>query len=531
LPPRPHPRGQQLIAAAITPLPPPQRSPPTPAADVPTTPVRVGFIVLTFSFGGSETETIELVQGCDPTRVQFTAIAVGRPQPLPEREPPRDGSFPPILMPASVDNRGSDPRITVVESFAAAIATVVASSDIVLSWGVANLGELLPAGRLPKIVILSKDSGAWAESFLHPNSLLTSSLVANSTTAVAAFPDAVQPRVTVIHDGINPRRVAVRVTRDEQRRGWGIDVAAKVVGYLGRIEYDKGVDRIVDAVACLPPDWKVVFVGANPNSRYAVSLRAYCEQTITDRYRLLEWTHDVGSVLGGFDVFCQPSDHEGFSNSLGEAWLAGVPTVYTAGTGAIPDVGELGIPVAPGAAGPEIAVAIERAWCSNGLAQRAQEVMRRRFLISENVQQWTNYLTGLHREELRARVLFLFPADLVGSIVRWLAAVQALPVPLEVCCIVAEGVPRSRLIRGPAEYVDGLVPLFVVPNGRLVSRLVTFTRPDFIVTFQHHAHERLLPLNGDVPVLLVPRDPVRDGMNWTRWICQLALARGGDVHK
>lgn len=325
------------------------RLPPMPAGHILQpfrTPVRVGFVLNTFSFGGSETETIELVNGADPRILRFTGIAMSTPLPLPDDEPCKDGSFPPIYTVENSRISADDPRVKIVRSFHEAVKIVAHQSDVIITWGLHNLQEYLPVGPLPRIVVHSKDSGDWARSFLHPASLVTRYYVGNSSLAAAAFPGYVHGDVRVIHDGINPRRLAPRLSRVEQRRQWGfVDDDIIIVGYLGRIERDKGVSKTVDAVSRLGSKWKAVFVGANPNSQYASELWQRCEEAIPGRYRLLPWCCDVGSALAAFDVFCHPSEHEGFSNSIGEAWLAGVPTVYTKDTGTVPDLGELGIGV------------------------------------------------------------------------------------------------------------------------------------------------------------------------------------------
>ena len=130
------------------------------------------------------------------------------------------------------------------------------------------------------------------------------------------------------------------------------------------------MEKTIRGVALLPAEWKVVFIGLNPNSGYASELAADCEQYVPGRYRLLPWCNDVGSALAAMDVFAHPSDHEGFSNSIGEAWLSGTPTVYTADTGAIPDLGELGVPVPHDVEAEEMSEAILRAFQCGAIAVR-----------------------------------------------------------------------------------------------------------------------------------------------------------------
>ena len=169
--------------------------------------------------------------------------------------------------------------------------------------------------------------------------------------------------------------------------------------------------KTVEGVARLPDCWKAVFIGVNPNSRYADELARHCEEAIPGRYRLLGWCHDVGSALAAFDVFAHPSEHEGFSNSIGEAWLAGIPTVYTVGTGAVPDLGDLGVPVSPDADGEEMAAAILRADRDRDLARRARAVIEAGYPVEHNVRGWTEYLLHVHESPRLPRVLLLASDD------------------------------------------------------------------------------------------------------------------------
>jgi glycosyltransferase involved in cell wall biosynthesis len=484
-------------------------------------PVKIGFVLITFSFGGSETETIELVEGADPELIRFTGIAVAHPLPLPDGEPAKDGRFPPILMPPNPYVDGSDPRVRLVRDFQEAVEWLARRSDIIISWGLANLATYLPAGKRPKIVILSKDSGDWARNFLRPNSLATPYCVANSTVAAAAYPPAVHNRVKVIHDGINPRRVAPKISRAEQRRRWDLVPEDKVVGYLGRIEHNKGVSKTVEGLARLPAEWKAVFVGVNPNSSYTEELARHCEERIPGRYRLIGWCHDIGSALAALDVFCQPSEHEGFSNSLGEAWLAGVPTIYTEGTGAVPDLGNLGIPVSPDANGSEMADAIVRALGNREGVERAHAVMYSAYLTQHYVARWTDYLLGVHHQRDKCRVLLLIPGEMTHQLERWFETFQYYSDSLDICCITISG--GRRPFDEVALYERYGCPTFYVSASEALGELITYTRPDAILTFPSCSSEQLLPAKSLPPVLVTAPGAISERSSWATWLQYLYL--------
>jgi glycosyltransferase involved in cell wall biosynthesis len=486
-------------------------------------PIRIGFVVGTFSFGGSETETIELVYGADSRLIEFSGIAACTPQPLPEGEPPKDGSFPPIYAPASSHFDRTDPRVKVVNHFREAVEAITRTSDIVITWGVPNLYEYLPAGRLPKLVILSKDSGTWASHFLYYNSMLTHYYAGNSTIAASAFPEPLRSLVEVIHNGVNPVRVRPRLSRSRQRKLWGFTERDKIVGYLGRIERDKGIRKTVEAIAELPREWKGVFIGVNPNSRYAGELAKECERVIPSRYRLLPWTHDVGSALVAFDVFCHPSEHEGFSNSISEAWLAGVPTVYTRDTGVLPDLGELGVGVSPYANGTEIAEAILDACGNEDLVARARHVISSNYLTPHNISRWTEYLIDLGRLPPKRRALLILPTDMKIRPEGWVDAFDALEIDLEVCGIAKEdrnsnSVAWTELGFHPRYHC----PYCIVTSPSEVNTLIAYTHPDLVLTFSTPTIGHLLSGGAMDRTIMLPNISDESALSSDLWRGRLA---------
>jgi glycosyltransferase involved in cell wall biosynthesis len=469
--------------------------------------------VNTFTYGGSETETIELVSGADPDKLRFSSIAVRLPLPLPDGEPARDGSFPLIYAPCSPWFDASDPRVHPVPDFRAAVRLVLEQSDVVITWGLADLHHWLPADVTRDIVVMSKDSGDWAKVFLHANALLTRHYVANSSSAASSFPDWARPSVRVIHNGINPRRVEPRLSAAEQRRLWGLLQSDKVAGYLGRIEEDKGVLRTVEGVARLPAEWKAVFIGVNPNCRYVHQLKWHCETLIPGRYRILGWCHDVGSALAAMDIFTHPSEHEGFSNSIAEAWLAGVPTVYTRSTGAVTDLGDLGIPVSSEADGQEIAEAIRKADGNLELIRKARQIIQSGYLIEHNVRRWEEYLFELQRAPRKLRVLLVLNERTVKTrlprLLRWL---QEIP-ELDPCGVVLSGDPCCLAAQAWTEAVrEYRCPLFpeVTTPAALVD-VVCRTRPQLVLVWDGPDLDWACRGVFRLPVVRIPSMTVNQG--------------------
>jgi hypothetical protein len=93
---------------------------------------------------------------------------------------------------------------------------------------------------------------------------------------------------------------------------------------------DKNLATVIKAVSLMEPEWQLVLVGepsTHLDERHTVE--DLCEKYLPDRHRVFPWAHHVGDILAATDVFVLVSDYEGFSNALAEAWLAGVPSVFS----------------------------------------------------------------------------------------------------------------------------------------------------------------------------------------------------------
>ncbi len=99
---------------------------------------------------------------------------------------------------------------------------------------------------------------------------------------------------------------------------------------MGRLDYQKGFDLLIDAFAQAAKDqsnWSLVILGEGPE-------RQRLEEQIHARglepcIRLLGWVPDPSSVLRDCDAFVLSSRFEGFPNALLEAMSLGLPAIAT----------------------------------------------------------------------------------------------------------------------------------------------------------------------------------------------------------
>ena len=129
------------------------------------------------------------------------------------------------------------------------------------------------------------------------------------------------------HDG------SVPATRAEARRAVGIPGDGDlVVGWIGRLSFEKGADRFVRAIAALGGRARGIIVGDGPE-------RPALERLIADsgaRVTLTGSIPDAGRLVTAFDVLAITSRTEGLPMTALFAMAAGVPIVATA-VGALPE--------------------------------------------------------------------------------------------------------------------------------------------------------------------------------------------------
>lgn len=145
------------------------------------------------------------------------------------------------------------------------------------------------------------------------------------------------------------------------RDALGIPRDAVVIGSIGRLEPEKRLDLLLEAVHRLPPAFAPhVLVVGDGSQRSALERQARA-LGLEARVRFTGQRADVRDLHHAADVYVQSSASEGFPNALLEAMAIGVPAVATrvGGTPELIDDGVHGLLVPSGDAGA-IAAAIER---------------------------------------------------------------------------------------------------------------------------------------------------------------------------
>jgi len=139
-------------------------------------------------------------------------------------------------------------------------------------------------------------------------------------------------RVYLVRNGFAP--VAEPMPRAEARRLLDLPADARVVGWVGRLSREKGIDVLVDALALLRDEGIVACVVGDGAERERE--RAHADRV---EARIL-WKGMVpmaSRLCPAFDVFVQSSRTEGTPIALLEAIAAQTPVVATR-VGGVPDV-------------------------------------------------------------------------------------------------------------------------------------------------------------------------------------------------
>jgi glycosyltransferase involved in cell wall biosynthesis len=151
-----------------------------------------------------------------------------------------------------------------------------------------------------------------------------------------------------------------------------------MVLYLGRINWKKGLDRLLTAMALVPGAHLVV--AGNDEEDYTKHLRSLaCQSGVSERI------HFVGPIYGeqkwkafaAAKVFALPSYSENFGNAVLEAMAASVPVVVTREVGLAKAIAELGAGLVVDGSTDKIAEAISRILADTGLRTKMGAAGRR----------------------------------------------------------------------------------------------------------------------------------------------------------
>ncbi|MFJ6042642.1 glycosyltransferase family 4 protein [Brachybacterium paraconglomeratum] len=130
------------------------------------------------------------------------------------------------------------------------------------------------------------------------------------------------------------RSIATSEARDNVRSTLGLNAEETLIGFLGRLNRDKGIDTL--AAAAQQPvlnnlaDWSLLCVGSAEDEDSLRKLESSGARLVHVPHTIEPWRY-----LAAMDVLCLPTRREGFPNVVLEAGAVGMPVVTTDATGAV----------------------------------------------------------------------------------------------------------------------------------------------------------------------------------------------------
>jgi glycosyltransferase involved in cell wall biosynthesis len=141
-------------------------------------------------------------------------------------------------------------------------------------------------------------------------------------------------RLVCIPNAWSPRSPVLPTT--SARALLGLPIAGFQIGWIGRLEPEKGADVLIEALVYLRDlPWHATLIGAG--SEGTGLQKKVADLGLQDRIRFAGAIPDAARLCGAFDVIALSSRTEGTPIVLFEAMAASVPIVATA-VGGIPDV-------------------------------------------------------------------------------------------------------------------------------------------------------------------------------------------------
>ncbi len=173
-------------------------------------------------------------------------------------------------------------------------------------------------------------------------------LAPSESTAAVLHAQRMNKHISIWARGVDREQFHPERRDMEWRRGLGISDDEMIVGFLGRVVMEKGLDVFADAIDALETRGvrhRVVIIGEGP-------ARNWFEGRLPDSAVFVGHQEgpDLARALASTDIFLNPSITETFGNVTLEAMACRLPVVAAVATGATSLVreGETGLLVEPG---------------------------------------------------------------------------------------------------------------------------------------------------------------------------------------
>ena len=140
--------------------------------------------------------------------------------------------------------------------------------------------------------------------------------------------------IRVIYNGSDPVHPETPEKISAFKQQWGLDEVTKVIGSIGRLDYQKGYDLFLRSLPSLIPliprgeRWGILLIGDGPERQKLASMAAEIGREYPALHIVMPgYLPDGSAWLPVLDLFVMPSRYEGFGLTLTEALSLGIPAL------------------------------------------------------------------------------------------------------------------------------------------------------------------------------------------------------------
>ena len=313
--------------------------------------IKVAYILTPITFGGSEKVSMNFLRSVDRKRFDILPILLVRPwedEPYFAREISLLG-YVYNTVPVAIKT-GGDPIRVLRVAWRLYSTLKQGSFDLVHTHGYFADICGLPIAKLLGIYNISTCHGFISTSLTLNIYNIIDKYALRLCNKIIAVSDAIREdligsgvdpiRLEVIQNSVNTsfEKMELLALRQRSRETLCIEQDEFVVGYIGRLSAEKGVEYLIEAVAELQAAAvfvKLLIIGDGPEKLTLEKL--VMDKSLDDSVIFAGFQTDIEKWFPALDIFALPSLTEGTPMALLEAMAAGVPVIASA-VGGVPKV-------------------------------------------------------------------------------------------------------------------------------------------------------------------------------------------------